>query len=562
MNKLYQDFRFAFRSLRGTPAFTVLAVCTLAIGLACTTVAFCWIERTLLHPIPGSSNSETLVGIESIMPTGSIETVSPVEYLGYRDNLTLVKDVAIVNFRPFTLGEGGRARRVWGELVSGNIFHTIGVKPHIGRLFRPGEILDRKGDYAMAVISHRLWRAEFRSDPSIVGRNIVINRHKLLVIGVTEPEFQGTISGVSLDIWIPWTMAVRLGSQNDAAFTWKGSRGWNAFARLKPGVTVQQADAEVKAIAARMDAVAPEAVKGASGLLSPITELHYGVGAVLKEPLWLLLAFSLLVLLIVCSNIANLLLARSISRRKEYTIRLSMGAGPWGLVRLISTETLMLSLAGGVVGIPLALWAGDAVGLLLPPTGLPLTVSLVINWRIAAFVFAVCVAAAFIASILPAFIAYRMNLNDALKDDGRGQSSSQRTHRARNLLVVGEVALASFALVAAGFVYQSFHNASRMRLGFEPEGVLLTNVHLSDAAYSLEQVERFFVNVQQRLREAPGVTAVAYADQVPLERRQPPLASALHRRIRLSQGRRDADRTVNRFPGLFRPDAHPAARWP
>jgi predicted permease len=516
MKSILQDLRFSFRALQSAPGFSLLAISTLAAGLACTTAAFCWIERTLLWPIPGSSNPETLVGIESVMPTGNIETVSPVEYLGYRDNLTLVQGVAIANLRPFTLGEGASARRIWGELVSGNLLHTLGVQPHIGRLYRPGEILDRKGDYALAVISHRLWRTEFQSDPALIGKHILVNRHKLLVVGVAAPAFQGTISGVSLDIWIPWTMAVRLGSQNDAAFTWKGSRGWNIFARLKPGATVPQADAEVKAVAARMDAAAPPAVKGVSGLLSPINQLHYGVGAVLREPLWMLLAFSFLVLLIVCSNIANLLLARSMARRREFTIRLSLGSGAWGLVRLLTIETLLLSFAAGALAIPLALWAGDAVGLLLPPTGLPLAVGLEINWRIAAFIFAACVAASVISSIVPAILAFRMNLNDALKDDGKGQSSGRSTHRARSLLVVGEVALASFALVAAGFVYQSFANASRLRLGFDPSGVLLSQLYLSDSSYDLSKTEQFFATLHRRLSEAPGVISAAYADQVPL----------------------------------------------
>lgn len=516
MNSTLQDLRYSLRALRNSSGFSFLAICTLAVGLACTTVAFCWVERTLLWPIPGSSHPETLVGIESVMPTGAIQTVSPVEYFGYRDHLTLAGDVAFVNLRPFTLGEGARARRIWGEHVSGNLFQTIGVKPHIGRLFKPGEIEDRKGDYAMAVISHRLWRSHFQSDPAVIGRHILVNRHELIVIGVAAREFQGTVSGAALDIWIPWTMAVRLGSQNELAFSWKGSRGWNVFARLKPGVTVQQADAEVKAIAARMDAVAPAAVKGVSAKLSPVTELSYGAGAILKEPLWLLLSFSFLVLVIVCSNIANLLLARSISRRREYTLRLSLGAGPWGLIRLLVIETLLLSTAGALAGIPLAMWAGEAVGFLLPPAGFPLLVELSLNWRIVAFLFAACVAAAIAASTLPAVIAFRLNLNAALKDDGRGQTACPRTHRARNLLVAAQVALASFALVAASFVYQSFHNASRMRLGFDPKGVLLANIHLSDAAYDLAQVERFLTAAQRRLREAPGVTAAAYADQVPM----------------------------------------------
>jgi hypothetical protein len=200
MKSILQDLRFSFRALQSAPGFSLLAISTLAAGLACTTAAFCWIERTLLWPIPGSSNPETLVGIESVMPTGNIETVSPVEYLGYRDNLTLVQGVAIANLRPFTLGEGASARRIWGELVSGNLLHTLGVQPHIGRLYRPGEILDRKGDYALAVISHRLWRTEFQSDPALIGKHILVNRHKLLVVGVAAPAFQGTISGVSLDI--------------------------------------------------------------------------------------------------------------------------------------------------------------------------------------------------------------------------------------------------------------------------------------------------------------------------------------------------------------------------
>jgi predicted permease len=514
---MIRDLRFAIRALRGSPGFALLAVMTLAVGLASTTIAFCWVEKMVLSPIPGSRDMATLAGIESVMPTGSFQTNSVIEYLGFRDNLKLVSSVAASDTGAFTLGEGGGARRVWGELVTGNLFSTLGVKPYTGRLFRQGEIEDKLGAYPMAVISYRLWKQEFGADPEVLGKPIVVNRHKLTLIGVTEPEFRGTISGAAFDIWIPWTMTVELGVENKAAFEWKGSRGWNVLARLKPGVSFEQADAEVKAVAARMDAVAPKAVKGVSATLSPVAGLHFGLGYLLKEPLLLLLAFSFLVLLIVCSNIANLLLARSVARRKEYTIRLAMGAGSWGLVRLLTVETLLLSLAAGVAGIPMALWAGDAVAWLLPPTGLPISVELDINLRILGFVFAACVAAALISSLLPAILAFRMNLNEALKDDGRGQSASRQTHRMRSLLVVGEVALASFALVAAGFIYQTFRNVRQMRLGFEPKGVLVASLYLSDASYNLEQVEQFFASLQRRLSEAPGVKTAAYADQIPLD---------------------------------------------
>lgn len=516
MTELLQDLRYAIRAVRNSPGFSFLAVGTLAIGLACTTVAFCWIERTRMNPIPGAAGLESVVGIESVMPTGSVETSSAVEYIGFRDHLKLVSGVAASHITTFTLGEGGGARRVWGELVTGNLLETFGVRPYLGRLFRPGEIEDKLGAFPLAVISHRLWRTEFDSDPSLIGRPIVINRHKLTVIGVADPRFRGTISGAALDIWIPWTMSVELGDQNKVAFEWKGSRGWNVFARLKPGVSFQQAGAEVKAIAARMDAVAPKAVRGVSATLSPVTDVHYGVGAILHDALWLLLAFSFLVLLIVCSNIANLLLARSVSRRKEYSIRLSMGAGSWGLVRLLTVETLLLALLAGLAGIPLALWAGDAVALMLPPTGLPISVELDINLRVLAMVFATCVFAALVSSLVPAVLAFRMNLNEALKDDGRGQSASRHTHRARSLLVVGEVALASFALVTAGFIYRSFVNSSKLRLGFKPEGVLLSQIYLSGNVYNLEQTEKFMANLQRRLTQTPGVIAAAYSDQIPL----------------------------------------------
>lgn len=513
---MIRDLRFALRALRGSPAFTLLAIATLAVGLASTTVAFCWIERMWLSPIPGSSDMESLAGIESVMPTGSVETNSAVEYLGFRDNLKLLTGVAASHASAFTIGEGGGARRVWGELVTGNLMATLGVRAHVGRLFRAAEIEDRLGAHPLAVISHRLWRQEFDGDVAVLGKPIVVNRHKLTLIGVAAPDFKGTISGAAMDIWIPWTMSVELGAENKAAFEWKGSRGWNLFARLRPGARIQQADAEVKAIAARMDAAAPAAVRGVSALASPIAGVHYGMGTLLREPFWLLLAFSFLVLLIVCSNTANLLLARSVSRRKEYTIRLAMGAGTWGLVRLLAAETVLLSLAAGVVGIPMALWAGDAAALLLPPSGLPISVELAVNWRILGFVFAACIFAALVSSLLPALLAFRMNLNDALKDDGRGQSASRQTHRARNLLVIGEVALASFALVAAGFIYQSFRNVRQMRLGFEPQGVLIASLYLSDASYSLEQTERFLDSLQKRLLDAPGIQAAAYADQIPL----------------------------------------------
>ena len=517
MRTLHQDLRYGIRVLWSSPGFTAGAVLTLALAIAVNTTVFSWIDTILLHPLPGVGDGGRLVTFESVEPTGEGHNISYADYRDYRDTLKLAKVAVSLMPNALSLGEGEQAQRVWGEAVSGNYFDVLRVKPLLGRFFLPEEQGDKPGAYPVAVISERLWRSRFQVDPGVIGRTIRVNRSELTIIGVTPPEFCGATRGLIFEMWVPLMMGPQLHLLDEALLYNRKTRMHNAIARLQPGVTIEQARAEVIAVARQLAQANPLTNENMSATLLPPLKAHGDVRSLLLAPLQILMAMCLVVLVIACVNVANLLLARSTARQKEISIRLALGAGRGRIARQLLTEALLLAGLGALAGLPLATAMVRSLSHLTPTgIGLPVGLELEMNAEVLGFTILICVLAALVSGLSPALHALRPDLNESLKEGGRGGTLGARSQRLRAAFVVSEVALALVALVGAGLFLTNFRNASSMHPGFEPRNVLVSRFYLSTSGYTAEQRTQFCLRLRERLESAPGILGVSYADTIPL----------------------------------------------
>jgi predicted permease len=515
---ILQDVRFTLRQIRKSPGFTLTAVLTLAIGIGASTTAFSWINSVLLQPLSGVADPGQLVVLESVTPNGELVPNSYPDFIDFRKNLKLLDSVAVSRPSAFSVGREDHAERVWGELVSGNFFAVLGVKPEVGRLFLPAEYADTPNNFPIAVISDRYWRSHYGADPSIVGRTIRINQHELTVVGVAAPQFHGSLPVVSYDLWVPYMQQPALNSVKEWMLRDRHNRNMLGIARLRPGVTVAQARQELKALADRMAIANADVSLGMSATLLTLAKSPHGPQGLLAGPLRILMGVSILVLLIVCVNVANLLMARATHREKEFSARLALGAGRGRLIRQVLTESLLLAACGALLGIASTPLLTRSLKLLMPPGSAQ---SLVVldtrpNFTVIAFTAGLCVLTSLAAGLLPALHVSRMNLNARLNDGGRTGSAGRSRNRLRSALVAAEVALALVTLVGAGLFAHAFEQTMHIDPGFDPNGVLLSQFYLNTNGYDLKHRKEFCRRLVEQMSAAPGVTDVAYSDGIPL----------------------------------------------
>lgn len=512
-----RDVWFGLRLLRRSPWFTFIAVFTLAIGIAVNTTVFSWIDTVLLHPFPGVGDPRELALIESVTPTGEyLVNTSYLDYRDYRDSLGLVSGVALGRFTPLSVGADGKTDRAWAELVSANYFDVLKVKPLIGRTFITVDGGDREGGSPVAVLSYGMWKTRFGGDPRVLGKTIRLNRHELTIIGVAPREFHGSLAGVVFDVWIPITMATAMGT-GDGTLHYRATRDeTSTIVRLKHRVTIGQARAEVAALGKKLAALYPATNRGVDLTVTPLWHGHIGVQGMLLQPLRILMALSLLLLLIVCANVANLLLARAVSRQREFGIRLALGVGRGNLARQLLIETLVLAMAGAAMGVMLVLWTGQALLYLIPVADLQLDFGGDLNPASLGFTLLVALVATLLSGTAPALLIARSDLNETLKEGGRSGGSSSGSHRLRRLLVVCEMALVMVALIGAGLFYRSFRNASAIQPGFDRTNISVSQFYLSYAGYSAKEQRDFCRMLRERMESKPGVIGVTYADGIPM----------------------------------------------
>lgn len=516
MNTLLRDIRYGMRTLAGKPAFTLVAILTIGIGIGASTTIFSWMRSMLLNPLPAAAEPERVVAIENTAPDGEPITTSFLDYRDFRDHLKLLDLVSARDGNVFSVGEAPNTAKVWGEMVSGDFFDMLGVKPEAGRFFAGAERDDTQNAHAAVVISDSYWKNHYHSDRLAIGATLRINRTPFTIIGVAPEGFHGSRSGLDYELWMPITMYGQLTHTGTWMLRDRNTRNFMMLARLAPGVTIEQARGEVQSLASQMAAADPDSNQGIGATVLPVWQSHFGPQVILLTPITILMGASGVVLLIVCANLANLLLARSTGRMKEFSIRLALGARPARLTQQILTETFLLAAGGSICGLMLASMLGGALRWLLPAVARPTMLQPPIDGQVLAFTAGLAFLVALLAGLVPALHAARANVNEALKEGGRSATSGLHSQRMRGLLVVSEVALAVIALVGAGLFVRSFQTARSIDPGFSPDGVALAHFDFSTAGYTAQQTDTFCQRLREELEQQPGVTALSYDDSPPL----------------------------------------------
>ncbi len=512
MTTLWNDLRYGLRMLAKSPGFTAVAVLSLALGIGANTTVLCWMRTLLWRPLPGVADQGRIVVIVSNQGGGNVSLFD------LRDFAAMDKVFAgatASQTSPASLSIDHQLEWVHGQITTANYFDLLGVKPTLGRTFLPDE--DRKpGGNPVLVLSERCWRRRFGADPSVVGRTVDLNRHRFTVIGVAPAEFRGTMTGNAFDFWAPLSMIQEVMAQHDESLTYRGSRPFHNLARLRPGVSVSQAQAAVDALGRNLAVAYPESNRYVSHRVLPYSQCPYGAQSVAQDVLPILMTASLGVLLIVVANVANLVLARSVSRGKEIAIRLAAGAGRIRLIRQLLTETLLLTLLGGIGGILLASRAINVVGWFLPPARAPSARDFNLDGTTLGLTVLLAMATGLIIGLVPAIHTTRPRLSEVLKEGGRSSMAGVAHGHLRHVLVVVEIALALVLLVGAGLCLQGLQKARQIKLGFEPSHVLVAGLRIGMNGYTEETGKVFYRQVQQRLAALPGVEEAALASWLPL----------------------------------------------
>ena len=515
IGEVVQDIRYGLRQLRRNPGFTLVAVLTLALGIGATSTIFSWIDSTLLNPIPGITNTSRLVTV--MRGTISEHPTPPFSYPDFKDlqNQNGSFSGLLAYHDDFMSITGNRKpERIYGALTTANYFNVLGVKPVLGRGFLPREGTEQ-GSAPVVVISYAFWQSHFASDPSALGSTLKINRHSYTIVGVAPPGFQGCKTGLRDDVWIPLTMDRQVWGSN--RFNRRGSFWLNVLGRLRPGVTPQQAAGELNTVMQQIAAATPNIERGPNQItLDPLWRSPFGANVYLYRSLPLLFGLAVVLLLLACTNVANLLLVRLGGRRREIALRLSMGAGRTRLVRQFLVESLLLALAGGATAMLLTTWTAGTFASFFPPTSLPLTLNGHAGRGVMLATLVISVFTAAVFGMLPALRTSRLAPASVLKEEENRSSSAIRQSRLSRMLVVAQVSLSLLLLIAAGLFTRSFNNEQRSAPGFNPDHVLLASYDLGPEGYSRKEGTNFDQRLLARLQSLPGVKSVTLADFSPL----------------------------------------------
>ncbi|MGH9944447.1 MAG: ABC transporter permease [Pyrinomonadaceae bacterium] len=521
MRSLWQDLRYGFRMLVKTPGFTLVAVLTLALGIGANSAIFSAVSAFILRPLPVEDAGRLVRVFETRVSSGARpgdldDSFSDPDYLDYRDQTSTFDGLIVHRMEQAALGVSGQNDSLWGELVSGNYFEALRVRPALGRGFLPDEDVT-PGEKPVVVLSHTLWRNRFNSDRGLVGQNVTLNSQPFTVVGIAPEEFKGTKFGLAMDFWVPTMMQEQITREA----RWTNSRGDSRFevvGRLKDGVSKEQAETDLTAVTRRLADTYPESGrKNSRGVTLSEVEGRFGhIGGTIKLGSRLALGVTALILLIACANVANLLLARATARRKEIGIRLALGASRWRIVRQLLTESIMLSLVAGALGLLVAFWATDLLSSLFPV--LPYTIALDMSPDARALVFtlAVSLVTGVVFGLAPAWQASRPNLVPVLKNETVALKGAARRLTLRNALVVAQVALSLVVLVCGGLLVKSFYRAQEIDPGFKVENGLALNLNPGLLGYDEERGKNFFRELRERVEALPGVESAGFGNYLPL----------------------------------------------
>ncbi len=500
MENIWKELRYALRNLRQSPGFTLITVATLALGIGANVAIFTVAKNVLLDPLP-YPDPERLMFIQEANPAAGLPrfSVAPLNYLDFHDRNQTFESMAAVSGASFALtGGDGRPERLRGWQVTGEFFDVLGVEPGHGRLITPEN--DTFGAERVVVLTHRFWQSRFGGDAAILDRSLTLDGESYRVLGVLREKILDT-----LDVLVP--MAI------DYQETGRGAHYWGVRGRLAEGVTLEQARADLAQIASQLEEAYPESNTGWTTLVEPLRERMVQD---FSSIVWMLSAAVGLVLLIAAANVANLLLARIAAREKETAVRTALGAGRWHLVRQFLTETTLLALLGGGLGVLLA-WRGTEVLVSMSASAIPRSQEVTVDGGVLLFALALSLLTGLAFGLIPALQASRTDLAGTLKEGGRGQMGGRGGSRLRRALVLAEVALSVLLLVGAGLLIKSLSRLLEVDPGFEPAGVMTAELDLPETRYGEEEAQAaFYRRLIDRVQSLPGVESAAAVMPMPL----------------------------------------------
>ena len=515
METLLQDIRYGARMLMKNPGFLIVAVITLALGIGANTAIFSMVDAFLLRPLPVKDPAQITVLAFQQKQGNFLTQFSLADYRDIRDQSTGVfSDVFAYQFGLDGLSVDGKADRVMTNYVTGNYFSSLGLKPALGRLILPSEG-DVPGADPVMVLGYSYWQTRFGGDPGIIGRKVSVDGQPITIVGVAPKDFVGVYPILSVQGYLPMGMATIAGNPSDFT-TNRQIRNVPILARLRPGASIQQAQAALAVISQRLAQEYPETHKNLS--MRAFRELEARPNPDPNHTVFvvggLFLGLAVMVLLLACVNVANILLVRSTVREREMAIRAALGAARIRMIRQLLTESVLLALLGGVAGVLLGYWGSSALGSVNVQTDLPIHFDFGFDWRIFSFATAAALLTGIIVGIVPAVRASRGNLSAILHEGGRGVVGGK--NRLRSALVVVQVAGSLMLLIIAGLFTRSLAQAQRTDLGFKPDHVLNLIMDPNEIGYNQSQTRDFYKNLLQRVRALPGVVSASTANATPM----------------------------------------------
>jgi predicted permease len=518
MESLFQDIRYGVRMLTKNPGITAVAVLTLALGIGANAAIFSGVSAFVLRPLPVPDPQQLVRPMEFAEDRGTSDEISYPDFVDYRNQATVFEAISAEDMVPVALDSENQSDVIWGQAVSGSYFDVVRIKPIMGRTFLPEED-NAIGANPVVVMGHSLWQRRFGSDPDIVGKTIRLSNRGFQVIGVAPQSFTGSKFALSMDFWVPMAMVEEL-RRSPGLLASRDSHWMNVLGRLKPGVTLDQASAEMKSIAARLNQAYPnERASNTSAKVTSEMDGRWGEATtVMKSAGAIAMAIVGLILLIACANVANLMLARAAARRKEIGIRLALGASRLRLIRQLLTESLLLSLFGGALGLLLAFWVTDLMHGFVPVLQYTIVDNFfAIDSRALVFTLAISLATGFIFGLAPAWHSSNPDVVPVLKGDlDAGQRGKRRRLSLRPTLVVVQVALSLAVLVCGGLFIKSFRKAQTMDPGFATKDAVIATLDPELIGYDAERSRNFYRQAIERASSLPGVEAAAAARLLPL----------------------------------------------
>src|SRR6201993_1977404 len=486
-----QDLRFGLRMLLRSPGFSILAILCLTLGIGTNAAVLSWIEGILIRPYPLVAHQDRMFALNATTRGENGYTgLSYPEFLDYQKNSTLFESFIVDKITGTTLSVGDRAERASGAIVSANYFDALGVRPILGRGFRPEEGEGRNA-HPVTVIGYQTWKDRYGGDPNIIGRTQYLNGVQHTIIGVAPEKFHGTFIGYAFSFWVPVSMQETFDTRYKLED--RSARWIEGYAFLKPGVTRQQADAELHAISQRLEKDYPETNRGPDLSLSPLWRTPFNQAGNMTSTLAITMAVVFFVLLIACANVSNLLLARSLLRRHEMTMRLALGAGRRRLIKQLFTEGLLLALIAAGGGIAVAYWCRNALVLSFPIRSPGITIDYPghLDWRVLVLSVVVCIGSTMLFALVPAIQASHVDLSGSLKSEGIGMIGGSGRSRLRSVLVFVQVALSFVLIAGTGLVLRSLVRMQSADPGFSTRNVVVSAADLLSAGYKPDRAKIF-----------------------------------------------------------------------